>query len=84
MGWVWWGSWVGLRCGSGSGWEGVGCVCLWDSVRSVFDMVEGRVGLVGVELTREWSWVGWMLGRYGGCEFVLGGESAVWRAVRMR
>ena len=50
MGWVWWGSWVGLRCGSGSGWEGVGCSCLWDSVRSVFDMVEGRVGLVGVEL----------------------------------
>ena len=23
---------------------------LWDSVRSVFDMVEGQVGLVGVEL----------------------------------
>ena len=42
-------------------WLGGGrCVCLWDSLRSVFDMVEGRVGLVGVELTREWSWVGWM------------------------
>ena len=26
--WVWWDRWVGLRCrsGSGSGWEGVGCV----------------------------------------------------------
>ena len=60
MEWVWWGSWVGLRCGSGSGWEGVGCVCLLDNVRRVFDMVEGRVGLVGVEMTREWCWVGWM------------------------
>ena len=49
--WVWLG---GGRCGSGSGWEGVGCVCLWDNVRSVFDMVEGRVGLV-VVLTREWN-----------------------------
>ena len=39
MGWVWWGSWVGLKCGSGSSWQGVECVCLWDSVRSVFDMV---------------------------------------------
>ena len=39
MGWVWLGSWVGLSCRSGSGWEGVGCVCLRDSVRSVFDMV---------------------------------------------
>ena len=54
MEWVWWGSWVGLRCGSGSGWEGVGCVCLWDNVRRVFDMGEGRVGFVGVEMTREW------------------------------
>ena len=43
------GSWVGLRCGSGTGWEGVGCVCLWDSVRSVFDMVEGLVRLDGVD-----------------------------------
>ena len=25
-----------------------------------FDMVEGRVGLVGVQLTRDRSWVGWM------------------------
>ena len=55
MGCVWWGSWVGLRCGSGSGWRGIRCVCLWDSVRRVFDMAEGRVGLVGVELTREWN-----------------------------
>ena len=61
MGWVWWGNWVRLRCGrSRSGTEGVGCVCLWDSLRSVFDMVEGRVGLVGVQLTRERSWVGWI------------------------
>ena len=46
MGWVWWGSWVGMRCGSGSGWEGVACVCLWDSVRSVFlyGRGSGRVG----------------------------------------
>ena len=45
MGWVWWGSWVGLRCGSGCGWEGVGCVCLWDSVRSVlYGRESGRVG----------------------------------------
>ena len=28
--------------------------------------------------------MGWMYGMYGGCEFVLGGESWVWRAVRMR
>ena len=55
---VWWGSWVGLRWGSESGWEGLGCVCLWDSVRSVFDTVEVRVGLDGLQLTREWSWVG--------------------------
>ena len=31
---------------AGSGLEGVGCVCLWDSVRSVFNMVEDRVGLI--------------------------------------
>ena len=28
--WVWRDRWVGLRCGSGSGWEGVGCVWRWD------------------------------------------------------
>ena len=42
------------------GLEGVGCVWGWDSVRRVVDIVESRVGLVGVELAREWSWVGWM------------------------
>ena len=50
-------------------------------------MIEGRVELVGVELAREWSWVGWRQGRYGGYggwEFGLFGENGVWRAVRMR
>ena len=28
-------------------------------------MVEVRVELVGVELAREWSWMGWRQGRYG-------------------
>ena len=43
---VWWGRWVGLRCGTGSGWEG-GRVCLGlDSVRMAVDMVDGRVELV--------------------------------------
>ena len=58
--WIWWDRWVGLRCGSGYGWKGVWCVWGWDSVRRVVDMVEGRVELVGVELAREWSWLGWM------------------------
>ena len=53
----------GLRCGSGSGMEGVGCV--WGGIVAV-DVVEGRVKLVGVELAREWSWVGWRQGVYGG------------------
>ena len=36
-------------------------MCLgWNSLRRAVDMVEGRFGLVGVELTREWSWVGWV------------------------
>ena len=59
----------------------------WDSVRRAVDMVEGRVELVGVELEREWSWVGLRHGRYGGYrlwEFGLGGENGVWRAVRMQ
>ena len=69
-------------------WLGGGRVCLgWDSVWRAVDMVEGRVELVGVELAREWSWVGWRQGRYGGYggwEFALGGENGVWRAVGMR
>ena len=47
-------------------------------------MVKGRVELVGVELVREWSWVGWRQGRYSGWEFGLGGENRVWRTVRVR
>ena len=47
-------------------------MCLgWDSVRRAVDMVE----LVGAELSREWSWVGWRQGGYGGWEFGLGGEN---------
>ena len=81
---VWWGKWVGLRYGSGSGWGGR--VCLgWDSVRRAVDMVEGRVELVGVELAQKCSWVGWRQGTcrydgYGGWEFGLGGENGVWQA----
>ena len=63
-------------------------MCLaWDSVGRAVDMVEGRVELVGVELAREWSWMGWRQGRYGGYdgwEFGLGGGNRMWRAVRMR
>ena len=60
MGWVEVWEWVWL--------EG-GMVCLgWDSVQRAVDMVEGRVELVAVELAREWSWVGWRQGRYGGWE----------------
>ena len=74
MGWVEVWGWV---------WLGGGRMCLgWDSVRRAVDMVEGRVELVGVELAREWSWVGWRQGRYcghGGWEFGLGGENEVWR-----
>ena len=79
MGWVEVWEWV---------WLGGGRVCLgWDSIRRAVDMVEGQVELVGVELVREWSWVGWRQGRYGGydgCKFGLGGENGVWRVVRMR
>ena len=53
-----------------------GAFLIWSRVASGW--------LVGVELTREWSWVEWMKGRYGRCEFVLGGERGVWRVVRMR
>ena len=84
---AWCGRWVGLRCGRGSGWEGVECVLGWDSVRRAVDMVEGRVELIGVELAREWSWVGWRHGRHGGYgwwEFGLDGGNGVWRAVRMQ
>ena len=79
MGWVEVWEWV---------WLGGGKVCLgWDSVRRAVYMVEGLVELVGVELVREWSWVEWRQSGhsvYGGCEFGLGGENGVWRAVRMR
>ena len=76
MGWVEVWEWV---------WLGGDRVCLgWDSVRRAVDMVEGRVELAGVELVREWSWMGWRPCRYGGWEFGLGGENGVWRAVRMR
>ena len=44
----------------------------------------GRVVFVGVELAREWSWVGWTYGRYGGWGFWVCGESGVRRAVLMR
>ena len=48
-------------------WLGRGGVCLgWDSVRRAVVMHEGRVELVGVELARESSWVGWRQGRCGG------------------
>ena len=36
------------------------CFWGWDSVRRAVDKVEDRVGLVGIELAREWSRVGWM------------------------
>ena len=74
MGWVEVWEWVWL--GGGRVWLG------WDSVQRA--VVEGRVRLVGVELAQEWSWVGWIKGRYGGSEFGLGGESGPWRSVRMR
>ena len=38
-------------------------MCLgWDSGTdgSGYGRGSGRVGLVGVELAREWSWVGWV------------------------
>ena len=55
MGWVEVREWVRL--------EGAR-VCLGrDSVRRAVDMVEGRVELVGVELAREWIWVGLRQGR---------------------
>ena len=63
-----------MRRGSGSGWEGVGCD--WDWIWSWV----GSNWLVGVELVREWCWVGWRQGRYGGYggwEFGLGGENGV-------
>ena len=50
MGWVEVWEWVWL--GGGRVWLG------WDSVQRA--VVEGRVRLVGVELAREWSWVGWI------------------------
>ena len=66
MGWVEVWKWVWLRRGR---------VCLWwDSASRAVDMVEGRVELVGVELAREWSGVGWRQGRYGGWEFGLCGR----------
>ena len=39
-------------------WEGVWYV--WDSIQRAVDVVKDRVGLVGVELAREWGRVGWM------------------------
>ena len=59
MGWVEVWEWV---------WLGGSRVCLggWDTARRTVDMVQGRVGLVGVEFAREWSWVGLMLCRYDG------------------
>ena len=48
----------------GVGLVGRGRGCLgWDSVRRAVDMIEGRVGLAGVELAR--SGVGWDGGRGG-------------------